>query len=405
MQQRSICHLDVDAFFASVEQRDDPNLRGKPVAVGTGVVASCSYEARRYGVRTAMRLAEARRRCRPLIVVPGQYPKYEMASRQILAMCREVTPVVEVAALDDLYLDVSNDGLELDDPLVLKMATGIRERVLGEIQLSLSMGLGANKFVSRVATTEAKPGRIVQVPWGTEREYLAPWSADLIPGVGHKTAFRLGRLNVNKIGEVAEMPRPVLRSLLGQNNGKQIHDYSHGIDPRPVVASKQQQTISRSTSFDPPEADRDFLRAMLSYLLERACSWLRWQNLMTRAVAVQVRYGDYRSDGGRETFREATNDELDLQAAARERFEKVYTRRLPLRWLGIELGPLMEPNSQMELFVDPEDERRKRLLGAKDKIRKRFGFTSISSGETLLLDQKMDKDRENYVLRTPCLTR
>src|SRR5947209_3756951 len=180
-----ILHLDADAFFASVEQRDDPKLRGKPVAVGTGVVASCSDEARRHGVRTGMRLAEARRLCRGLIVL---------------------------------------------------------------------------------------------VPAGVEREYLAPWPARVLPGVGPKVEGRLDRLNVQRVGEVAAVPLPVLRGLFGAQ-GRLLHDQARGIDPRPVEPSRPPQRVSRRTSFDPPVADRAFLGGMLDYLLERALTWLRFHGL------------------------------------------------------------------------------------------------------------------------------
>src|SRR3954470_20586386 len=162
--ERCVLHLDADAFFASIEQRDDPKLRGKPVAVGTGVVASCSYEARRWGVSTGMRLAEARRLCRPLIVVPGEYRRYEQAARCMLAICQERTPLVEVAALDDLYLDLTpHDRAE-------SLADTLRVQVRDEVGLSVSIGIGINKLVAKVATKEAKPGRQIRVAVGHERE-------------------------------------------------------------------------------------------------------------------------------------------------------------------------------------------------------------------------------------------
>src|SRR5216117_563884 len=191
---RSILHLDADAFFASIEQRDDPRLRGKPVAVGTGVVASCSYEARRWGVSTGMRLAEARRLCRRLVVIPGEYRRYEQAARRMLAVCQERTPLVEVAALDDLYLDLTQlSGLG-------RVTSDLRGQIRDEVGLSVSIGMGINKLVAKVATKEAKRSKLqiadcrlqigggqtaicnlqsemVHVPAGSEQAYLAPWPA------------------------------------------------------------------------------------------------------------------------------------------------------------------------------------------------------------------------------------
>ena len=161
----AVLHLDVDAFFASVEQRDDPQLRGRPIAVGAGVVASCSYEARRFGVRTGMRLLDARRLCSQLLVLPGEYPRYEQAARCILAVCQDFTPRVEVAALDDLYLDLAaDDGLE-------RRAAVLREQIRDEVRLSVSIGMGANKMVAKAATREAKPGGQSLVAAGAERLY------------------------------------------------------------------------------------------------------------------------------------------------------------------------------------------------------------------------------------------
>jgi DNA polymerase-4 len=204
-----ILHLDVDAFFASVEQRDDPRLRGKPVAVGTGVVASCSYEARRFGVSTGMRLAEARQRCRQLIVLPGAYPRYEQTARRILAISEERTPLIEVSALDDLYMDLTHHGQP--EHVAQELRTAIRD----EVAVSVSIGLGTSKMVSRAATKEAKPGRQVYVAPGSEQDYLAPWEPRILPAIGPKAASRLDRLNVQRVGEVATMPVPLLCGLFG----------------------------------------------------------------------------------------------------------------------------------------------------------------------------------------------
>jgi DNA polymerase-4 len=410
----TILHLDADAFFASLEQRDDRTLRGKPVAVGTGVVASCSYEARRWGVRTGMRLTDARRLCRPLIVVPGDYRRYEQAARCMLAICQEQTPCVEVAALDDMYLDLTPN----DEPG--RIASRLREQVRDETSLSLSIGIGANKMVAQVATDDAKHRKlqiangqlqmanwktgVVQVDEGTEREYLAPWPARVLPVVGPKIGSSLERLNVQQVGEVATVPLPVLCGLFRQR-GRVLHQQAHGIDLRPVEPHKPPQSVSRRTSFDPVSGDRAFLRAMLDYLLERACAWLRFRGLATRGLIVTIRYGDYESDEGRVAFRRPVASEQELKEAARDRFERLYQRRLPLRLLGVDLQPLVAPDPQAALFRDSEVERARRLADCKDAIRHRFGFTSLLSGNALQLANRLDWDRENFRLRTPCLTR
>jgi DNA polymerase-4 len=395
---RSVLHLDADAFFASVEQRDDPKLRARPVAVGTGVVASCSYEARRHGVRTGMRLAEARQLCRELTILPGEYPRYEQAARRILAICEEQTPRIEVAALDDLYLDLTHrERCE-------QTACDLRLQIREEIRLSVSIGIGSNKLVAKVATRQAKPGQQAHVLPGSERAYLAPHAVRVLPGVGPKVEARLDRLNVQRVGVLAEVPVPILRGLFGKK-GRVLHEQAQGIDPRPVESRKPPRAVSRRTSFDPPVADRAFLRAMLDYLLERAATWMRFQSLAARGFMVALRYGDYESAEGRGTFRQPVDDDQQLKEAIRERFETVYQRRLPLRLLGIDLAPLEPPDRQAQLFPDVDHERALRLAVCKDAIRHRFGFTALLSGSALLLANRLDRDRENFRLRTPCLTR
>jgi DNA polymerase-4 len=425
---RCILHLDADAFFASLEQRDDPKLRGRPVAVGTGVVASCSYEARRYGVCTGMRLAEARRLCRALIVVPGEYPRYEQAARRVLAICAEQTPLIEVAALDDLYLDLTGRTGPPPDAPVPETAPGrvaaeLRAAIRAEVRLGVSIGIGTNKLVSRVATREAKQRvargawrvareeepavftrpAVVSVPAGHERAYLAPWPARVLPGAGGKLGDRLERLNVGRVGEVAGMPAGLLHGLFGAARGQTLHEQSWGIDPRPVEPHRLPQSVGRRTSFDPPVAERPFLAAMLVYLLERACSWLRFRRLAARGLTVTIRYGDYQGAAGRERFREPTDDEARLKEAARARLDRLYQRRLPLRYLGVELSPLAPRDDRPTLFPDPDEERARRLLEARDAVRRRFGFTSLLTGDALLLADRLDRDRESFRLRTPCL--
>jgi DNA polymerase-4 len=403
-----ILHLDADAFFASLEQRDDPSLRGRPVAVGTGVVASCSYEARRWGVRTGMRLTEARQRCRPLRVLPGDYRRYEQAARRMLAICLEHTPRVEVAALDDLYLDLTGSRDRSGEPTARTLHAQIRH----EVGLSTSLGVGTSKLIAAVATQQAKERTdrtspqtaVVCVPPGAEERYLAPWPVEILPGVGPKFLARLQRLNVHCVGEVAGMPLAVLCGLFG-DRGRKLRDLARGIDPRSVEPTRPPQSVSRRTSFDPPTSDEEFLRAMLDHLLERAVSWLRFSNLAARGLTLSLCYGDYKPADGRASFRPATQDEAPLKAAARERLGRLYNRRLPLRLLGIELSPLQPVEGQQSLFPDPEAQRRRRLAECKDAVRQRFGFLALTTGTSLLLAQQLEHDRDNFRLRTPCLTR
>ena len=414
MPPRAILHVDVDAFFASVEQRDEPRLRGRPVAVGTGVVASCSYEARRYGVRTAMRLTEARQLCRELIVLPGEYLRYEQVARQLFAVCRERTPLVEAAALDDLYLDVTASHLDHGE----RVAQVVLEQVRDEIGIGLSIGVGSSKLIASVATKEVKEAKrqvqsdrklaatlsqapytfhLIRVMPGDEEDYLAPWSVRVLPGAGPKMQGRLDRVNVQKVGQVAEMPPPLLQRMFGVV-GRNLSEYAHGIDRRAVVTQRRPQSISRRTSFDPPASDPDFLQAMLDYLLERATTWLRYQDLATRGLTLFLRYGDYEGTHGHETLTQPTQRDDLLKEAAHARLAKLYTRRLPLRLLGVELTPIVPVDRQRELFANSDalgDHLQQRLAICKDAIRRRFGFTSLLAGNALWLTDAMEHDRAN----------
>jgi DNA polymerase-4 len=184
-----------------------------------------------------------------------------------------------------------------------------------------------------------------------------------------------------------------------------LHEQSRGIDLRPVEPSKPPQSVSRRTSFDPPAADREFLKAMLDYLIERAVSWLRFHDRVTRGLMLTIRYGDYESAEGREPFRRSTADAQEIKEAARDRFERLYQRRLPLRLIGATLTPVVPPDPQPALFADPTGARARRLAECVDAVRQRFGFTSLLNGSALLLAEQLDRDRENFRMRTPCLTR
>lgn len=427
-----ILHLDVDAFFASVEQRDDTRLRGRPIAVGTGVVASCSYESRTWGVRTGMRLSDARRMCPELIVLPGDYRRYEQAGRRILAICQEHTPRVEVTALDDLYLDLTQPNCGQKEALAhgISVARAIQTHVAAEVGLSVSLGGGTSKVVAQVATQDAKDQRlngmadgkwrlakvndqrqipiplspVVIVPVDGERDYLASWPVETLVGVGPKVHARLERLNIRTVGELAEMPLPILCGLFG-NRGKVLRDLARGIDPRPVEPFRPPRSVSRCTSFDPPSGDIPFLLAMLEHLAERAASWLRFQGLMARGVSLTLRYGDHASTDGRSAFHPATHEDAPIKEALRDCFHRLYRRRLPLRLVGLDLSPLTAAVTQPELFISGDRERQSRLADCRNAVRQRFGFMALQSGSALVLSRNLDHDRDNFHLRTPCLTR
>ncbi|RLS25210.1 MAG: DNA polymerase IV [Planctomycetota bacterium] len=421
-----IVHLDVDAFFASIEQRDDPKLKGIPVAVGTGVVASCSYEAKRDGIKTGMRLSQARQLCKSLRVVPGDHRRYEIAGRQILGICKEHSSAVEMASLDDLYMQLAQTGPAERQ----QIATALREQIFQEVGLKVSMGMGNNKMIANVATHHAKELRIssqrktssrwipgtsilaetkhfspvVAVLPGHEKNYISPWPVEILPTVGSVGKEKFMRLNVTRVAEVAALPLEVLCAMF-QKRGPILRNYSLGNDSRPLLTSRNPDSISRCTSFNPPTADQAFLDAMLAHLLERAISWMRFNKLATRCLKIHLRYGDLKDAHNHLNFKTACDSDTLLHQAAKEKLISLFTRRLPLRLLGVELAQLEPASASNLLFTDPEKERADRLAKCKEDIRSRFGFMAVTLGSSLVLAKDLGHDRDNFKLRTPCLTR
>jgi DNA polymerase-4 len=416
---RRILHLDIDAFLASIEQLRDPSLHGRPVAVGAGVVASRSYEAKARGVQTAMPLAEAQRRCPELVVCEGDSRLAERYRQQVAEVVRQFAPVVEVCSLDDLYADLTGVPLRvqqaLADPTPIDcerslraLCVDLRAAVRLATGLSVSQGIGGSRTVARLATTRAKPGGICEVPAGHEREFLAGFAVEQLPGIGPRTAEQLHAFGIRTLRERWVVDRELLEQSFGAR-GEEIYWRCRGLDDAPVRAQPSLQSISRETSFE-PQADagsqqRAFLRAMLSYLVDRAASELRRQRLASRTVIVRVRHVDGVQGEQRRTRRDAT-DRTDLLAGtALELLDLLLGRRVLVRLVGVTLTTLTPPGArQRELFADRESQRGK-LFAAVDAVRARHGFGAVLVGESAALLGQLPHGRHGFRLRTPSLTK
>ncbi len=434
-----ILHLDLDAFFAAVEQAICPELRGQPVAVGSGVVASCSYEAKGRGVKTGMPLHEALRRCPELIVRPGDYGRYLLYANRVEGICRRFTPLVEQSSLDDFYLDLTGclelheqaweaggtaaqPGAEGDSGPVV-VAEAIRRQVCEATGLSCSIGLGRNKLFARLASAVAKPGGIVRIEREQESAWLARLPVEELPGVGPKIQRELEQYNIRYAGQLAELPERVPVALFGEH-GRTIWLRARGIDPRPVCAvvvelrppalsgppptfteRKTVASIRRETTLEQPTADWSFLRAMASYLAQRAAWELRYRRLRSQSVKLQIRYADFQTGGGSQRLDEPSADDSQFATAAYQLLSRHYTRRLPIRHLAIELARLKPDSGQLGLFDDPDRRRAERLCQAVDQIRHRFGFQAIVKGAATELIRQLEQDRRGFRLRTPSLSR
>jgi len=416
---RRILHVDIDAFLASVEQLRDPVLLGRPVAVGTGVVASRSYEAKARGVTTAMPLHEALRRCPELIVREGDARLVERYRQCVAEILYRFSPVVEVCSLDDFYVDLTGVPFRVQQELaggtslaaersLGALCREIRAAVRAETGLSIAQGVGGSRTVARLATTKAKPGGICEVPPGAELAFLADFPVGAVPGLGPKSEALLLQVGVTTVRQLWAVDRELLRQSFGAR-GDEIWRRCRGEDETPVQATPTLRSISRETSFEPRvDADsqqRPFLRAMLAYLLDRATSELRAQRLLARTLQVRLRHVDGVTGERARTLREPTDrTDLGMQLAG-ELLDELLVRRVLVRLVGVTLTSLVPPGpAQGRLFGDDGEERR-RLFAAVDAVRERHGFGALVVGGAAGLLGQLPAGKHGFRLRTPSLTK
>jgi DNA polymerase IV len=399
---RKIVHVDVDAFFAAVEQVLDPRLRGRPVLVGRGVVASASYEAKARGVRTAMTFREARRLCPNAVVVAGQYEHYADCAERLRRILSGFTPAVEAAALDDFYLDFTGtDRIYPDFAGVLRR---MQQQVEDELGVTVSVGAATTKLVASVASRIERPRGFRIVPPGAEESFLAPLSVEKLAGIGSAHATTLGERGIATIGQLRQVPRPALEAAFGSAIGRQIWERARGIDPREVAAPALSKSISRETTIEAGTIDTEFLTALVEYLAERIGTVLRAEGRQARTLLLRLRYTDSYRAGRQARLAPPTNDEKALLAAAMELFGALFTRRVALGWVGLSVAGLEPERRQNELFDASANRRWYRSRGV-DHIRARFGWNAVFYGKGLELRRHYAQKPGGLVLSTPCLSR
>jgi len=402
MRSPAVLFVDIDAFFAAVEQIRNPRLRGRPVVVGTGCIASCSYEARRHGLRAGMSLREARRLCPRAAFLAGEYAAYKGFADAIFGLCGEVSPAVE-RYLDEAYLDMA--GAErLFGPL-LEVGRALRARVRAETGLAVTIGVGANRMVARLAAKGAKPDGLAGVAPGDEAEFVAPRPIEDLPGAGPKTAQFLRRAGVARIGDLRAVPLAYLEGALGAR-GRALHERAWGRDSRAVSPRDVPREISRETSLHEPTVDRDEATGMLYYLVERAAKAARELHVRAGALGVTVRYADFEGDAATRALPRATALDTELFDAACALFASVATRRAAIRNVGVVLSRFAPAAGEaLALWEPAARERERRLVGSLDAVRARFGHAAVVAGRSLALLGKLEQTRHGYVLRTPSLTK
>ena len=409
--RRLVLHLDIDAFLASVEQIVEPSLRGRPVAVGSGVVASRSYEAKARGVTTAMPIHEARRRCPELIVRDGDARLADRFRQRVATVLRQFAPLVQVCSLDDMYADLT--GVALIGGSAVAHAEAIREAVRGATDLSVSQGLGPSKITARLATKHAKPGGVREIAAAEASAFAGAHALEELPGIGDRTRELLEQWNLTTVADLQALDRGLLRHVLGQR-GETLYWRARGLDcdplgePDRVQPTPPVQSISRETSFEAVAGDaagRPFLLGMLSYLLDRATSELRVHDLVARTVTVRVRHVDGVGQEKSRSRKPATARHDCLFAIARDLLHELLERRVLVRLVGVPLTAFEPaPRRQLELFAD-ETLRRVDLYRAVDRVRDRHGFGKLVLGEAAALLGKVTNTEAGFRLRTPSLTK
>lgn len=403
---RCIFHIDLDAFFVSVEQVLNPALRGKPVVVGgdprgRGVVACASYEARAYGLKSGMPLGKAHRLCPHAIFLSGNFHRYRDASEKFMAILSEFTPDIEPMGLDEAYLDLTGF-----DPLygpAREVALRIKQRIKNELGLTASIGIATSKVVAKVASDLSKPDGLIEVPPGEERDFLAPLPISRLPWVGEKAGNTLKRLGVTTIGELARLSPSFLKQAFGVH-GEVLHRYANGIDNSKVEPFGPPKSISRSTTFSEDTLDRSFLKAVLHYLTERVGAELRDQGKSARCITLKLRYTDFQTITRNHTLKQAIDTDWTIFKIGCGLLDKALEHRaVPVRLIGIGVSHLAD-GRQLNMF-DPWAEALERLNLAIDRIRGKYGFTAIEAGYTLPLREIFPTEDRRYILRTPSLSR
>lgn len=371
-----ILHADMDAFYASVELRRDPSLKGKPVVVGhpsgRSVVLAATYEARAFGVHSAMPMARAMRQCAGLVVVQPDHAAYSEASKEVMAVFRSVTPEVEPLALDEAFMDVSGAIRRMGSPR--QIAAHIRERIAAEQNLPCSIGVASTKFVAKLASQRAKPDGLLVVPKESTLAFLHPLPVGALWGVGDKTEELLTRIGLQTIGDIAATPVSTLIHTVGKAAGAHLHALANGQDPRPVVANEPDRSIGAEETFAQDIADREGILRELLRLSERCAERLRASGQVGRTVAIKVRFTDFRTISRSRTLTQHTDVAHIVYETAAQLYDALEIEGTPLRLVGVRVESLAKvAETPEQLTLTGESEEWRAAEQAIDRVTSRFG--------------------------------
>lgn len=382
---RTYFHVDMDAFFVSVEELYDPSLKGKPVVVGgradqRGVVAAASYAARKFGVHSGMALREAAKKCPQAVFLHGHPERYREVSHQVRQVFLQFTPLVEMASIDEAYLDMTGTERLLGPPM--KSADALHEMMKRETRLNCSVGIAQARVVAKVASDQAKPNGVLRILPGMEAAFLAPLEVRRLPGVGEVTEKRLLQLGVRTIGELAALTAERVGRKIGEGLGSLIekskgHDAGGWYDDE-VGEGGEPKSISHEHTFNVDEPSGANLESMLSRLSEMVCRRLREHQLFARKVQIKLRYSDFSTFTRGLTLEQPTNLDAEVMEHARRLFRANWQRGRAIRLIGVQTNSLEAATGQMELLPDAPESRLTKAMSAVDALRDRFGESAVS---------------------------
>lgn len=372
--ERSIVHMDLDTFFVSCERLIDSKLNGKPILIGgtsdRGVVASCSYEARKFGVHSAMPMRMAKQLCPDAIVLRGNSGIYTKYSKLVTDVINDTVPLYEKASIDEFYIDLTGMDRFFG---CHQLATELRTKIIKETGLPISFGLSINKTVSKIATGEAKPNNQIKIDSGTEKYFLAPLSVRKIPMVGEKTFNSLCDLGIKRIKTIQEMPVEMMTKVFGVN-GSSIWRKANGIDNSPVIRYHERKSISTERTFEKDTTDVEKLKSIIIAMTENLIYQLRRGDKLTACVTFKIRYSDFQTYTKQKMISYSSSDHAILPVVL-ELYKSLYQRRLLVRLIGVKFSHLVSGGHQINMFED--NEKMLNLYQAMDKMRERYGDRAV----------------------------
>ncbi len=387
---RLVCHVDMDAFFVSVEELFDPSLKGKPVVVGgkaneRGVVAAASYAARKFGVHSAMPLRTAARLCPQAIFIEGHTHRYREYSKKVFAILMRFSPQVEMASIDEAYLDLTGTDRLLGPPL--RAAHSLHEAIRSETNLKCSLGLASSRLVAKVSSDQAKPNGVLYILPGQEARFLAPLEVRKIPGVGKKTEASLHNIGIHRVGDLATLDENFLASHFGRWGlalaGKARGEDAGGWFDAAIGADEDPKSISHENTFAEDTSDRDQLETALLKLSEMVAKRLREHRLYSRTIQLKLRYEDFSTITRACSLDHATQLDREIATAVISLFRQSWDGKARIRLLGVHAGSLQDSEGQMNLLEEPQTARLREAFRSVDHIRGRFGEGTISLAKTL----------------------